>query len=77
MRRSRSISSDKVLSFWRNSSIRLTACMTVVWSRPPNLRPISGNDREVSCLAKYIATWRGRATARARRAECISEIRML
>ena len=29
-------------SRWRKSSINLTAWITVEWSRPPNLRPISG-----------------------------------
>ena len=29
-------------------SILRTACSTVVWSRPPNLRPISGSERDVS-----------------------------
>ena len=61
----------------RNSSILRIACITVVWSRPPNLRPISGSERGVSCFARYIATWRGRATARARRADCMSARRML
>ena len=32
------------------------ACITVVWSRSPNLRPISGRLRWVICLARYIAT---------------------
>lgn len=56
MRRSRSTSSAKFISDVRSSSTFFTACMTVVWSRPPNFRPISGNDREVSCLDRYIAT---------------------
>src|SRR5215469_7871829 len=63
MRRSSSISSAKVVSAAFNSSILRTACITVVWSRPPNLRPISGSERGVSCLHRYIATWRGRARA--------------
>lgn len=54
-----------------SSSTLRTACITVVWSRS-NLRPISGSEREVSCLARYIAIWRGRATVRARREDCIS-----
>ena len=29
-------------------SILRTACSTVVWSRPPNRRPISGKERVVS-----------------------------
>src|SRR3546814_9280769 len=71
MRRSSSTSSAKLASVAFSSSTLRTACMTVVWSRPPNLRPISGSERDVSCLERYIATWRGRATARARRAECM------
>ena len=39
--------------------------MTVEWSRPPNLRPISGYERGVGTLDRYIATCRGRTTARA------------
>ena len=56
IRRNRSTSSAKLLSVVLSSSILRTACITVVWSRPPNLRPISGNEREVNCLARYIAT---------------------
>src|SRR5690606_32548261 len=41
MRRSRSTSSAKPASAAISSPIRLTACITVVWSRLPNLRPIS------------------------------------
>jgi hypothetical protein len=37
----------------------------------------SGSDREVSCFARYIATWRGRATARARRGLAMSVRRIL
>src|SRR5690606_18275085 len=55
MRRRWTRSSSSAPSAWANSSILLTACMTVVWSRPPNLRPISGSEREVSCLARYMA----------------------
>ena len=33
---------------------------------------MSGSDLGVSCFERYIATWRGRATSRARRAEVIS-----
>ncbi len=51
-----SISSESEMSSARNLSICRTACITVVWSRPPNLRPISGNDRLVSCFARYMAT---------------------
>ena len=38
---------------------------------------VSGSDRDVSCFARYMATCRGRATARARRGECMSASRML
>ena len=31
-----------------------------VWSRLPNLRPISGSEREVSSFARYMPIWRGR-----------------
>ena len=46
-----------------NSSILRTACRTVVWSLPPNRRPISGSERSVSVFDRYIATWRGRTTS--------------
>ena len=39
--------------------------------------PDTGNDRVVSCLARYIATLRGRVTIRARRSEVISASRMV
>src|ERR1700693_4981264 len=48
-------------------SILRTACRTVVWSRPPKRRPISGSERSVSVLARYMATWRGRTTLAVRR----------
>ena len=60
-RRSISTSSAIWPSVAFSSSIRRTPCMMVVWSRPPKRRPISGSDRLVSCLHRYIATWRGRA----------------
>jgi hypothetical protein len=53
---SSSISSASVLSVLTRLSIFRTACRTVVWSRPPNRRPISGSERSVSALARYIAT---------------------
>ena len=34
------------------SVTRATACITVVWSRLPNLRPISGRLRLVSCFGQ-------------------------
>ena len=63
-----STSSAKDISHPCSSSTFFTACITVVWSRPPNFRPISGKERDVSCFARYMATCRGRATERARRA---------
>jgi len=50
-----SISAARVLSTPISDSILRTACRTVVWSRPPKRRPISGNERSVSVLARYIA----------------------
>src|SRR2546426_1981499 len=38
-------------------------CSTVVWSLPPNWRPMSGNECFVSWRARYIATWRAVATS--------------
>src|SRR5690606_3509271 len=35
------------------------ACMTVVWSRPPNSSPMRGNDASVSSRARYMAICRG------------------
>ena len=39
----------------------------------PNRRPISGNERSVSVLARYIAIWRGRTTLAVRRDDNMSE----
>ena len=55
-RLSASISSAKALSLPASASILRTACSTVVWSRPPNRRPISGSERSVRTFARYIAT---------------------
>src|ERR1700752_730367 len=55
-RLSDSTSSDSAVSLATSASILRTACSTVVWSRPPNRRPISGSERSVSVLARYIAT---------------------
>src|SRR5690606_10627082 len=33
-----------------SASILRTAWITVVWSRPPNSRPIAGNDRSFRCV---------------------------
>lgn len=38
---------------WR---ILRSACITVVWSRPPNACPIRGSDRSVSSRHRYMAT---------------------
>jgi hypothetical protein len=46
----------KSLSLRRSASILLIECRTVVWCLPPNWRPISGSDAEVSCFTRYIAT---------------------
>ena len=40
-------------------SIFAFACITVVWSRPPNSLPILGSDESVRARERYIATWRG------------------
>src|ERR1700757_1207899 len=68
-----STSSDSALSLATSASILRTACNTVVWSRPPKRRPISGSERRVSVLARYIATWRGRTTFAVRREDKRSE----
>ena len=72
-----SISSDSNESSILSSSILLTACITVVWSLPPKVLPISGKDFEVSCLDKYIAICLGLATALALLGEDISLSLML
>src|SRR5690606_59451 len=56
----------------RASEILRTACSTVVWSRPPNKSPISGRLFWVSSLARYMATWRGKAILAGRRFEYMS-----
>src|ERR1700740_3090495 len=68
-----STSSDSAVSLATSASILRTACNTVVWSRPPKRRPISGSERKVSVLARYIATWRGRTTFAVRREDKRSE----
>ena len=40
---------------WR---ILRSACITVVWSRPPNCWPILGSESSVSSRHRYIAIWR-------------------
>ena len=50
-------------------AVRRQACRTVVWSRPPNCRPIAGSDSPVSSRARYIATWRGQAMRAVRAVE--------
>src|SRR5215471_2236220 len=52
------------LSDCRCCSILAMECMTVVWCLPPNWRPISGNEASVICLARYMATCRGKTMAR-------------
>src|SRR5262249_36590595 len=64
---SSSISSASAVSVLTRFSILRTACSTVVWSRPPKRRPISGSERSVSVLARYMATCRGRTTFAVRR----------
>src|ERR1700752_2795711 len=66
-RLSDSTSSDSETSLVTNASILRTACRTVVWSRPPKRRPISGRERSVRVLARYIATCLGRTTLAVRR----------
>ena len=51
------------------SAVRRHACMTVVWLRPPNARPMAGSVSSVSSRARYMATWRGQATGAARLGE--------
>src|ERR1700722_15008961 len=62
-----SISVASALSVPIRPSILRTAGSTVVWSPPPKRRPISGSERSVSVLARYIAIWRGRTTFAVRR----------
>src|SRR5262249_30382004 len=68
-----SISSAKAMSLPTRPSIFRTACNTVVWSRPPKRRPISGSERRVKVFARYIATCRGRTTLAVRRDDNRSE----
>ena len=49
--------------------IFLSALMTVVWSRPPNSRPILGRERSVSSRHRYMAMWRAETMVRERLAE--------
>ena len=47
---------SKVLRRWAISlRIFLSACMTVVWSRPPNVWPMRGSERSVSSRHRYMA----------------------
>src|SRR5215813_10606340 len=43
-----------------------SACITVVWSRPPNCWPIFGSERSVSSRHRYIAIWRAVTSTRDR-----------
>ena len=54
---------ERVVACASRPSILRTACSTVVWSRPPKRRPISGSERSVSTFDRYMAIWRGRTTA--------------
>src|SRR4028118_339866 len=47
-------------SWARSFSIWRTAWITVVWSRPPKRRPISGSDRGARCLERAVAGPLGR-----------------
>ena len=58
---SRELSSEAM-----RAEVRRQACRTVVWSRPPNCRPIAGSDSPVSSRARYMATCRGQAMRAAR-----------
>src|SRR4029434_1648368 len=68
-----SISSAKAISLPTRPSILRTACRTVVWSRPPKRRPISGSERKVRVFARYMATCRGLTTFAVRRDDSRSE----
>jgi hypothetical protein len=47
---------SKVLRRWAISlRIFLSACMTVVWSRPPKVWPMRGSERSVSSRHRYMA----------------------
>ena len=50
------MSASSSASLARSFSICRTAWITVVWSRPPKRRPMSGSDLGVSCFDSYIAT---------------------
>src|SRR5713226_7769741 len=57
MRRSNSGSRLRKVSIFR------TEWMTVEWCLPPNALPISGREASVRALVRYMAIWRGTATA--------------
>ena len=61
-RHSFSTASREAASSAMRAVVRRQACRTVVWSRPPNSRPIAGSDSPVSSRARYMATCRGQAT---------------
>src|SRR4029079_15420282 len=46
-------------SSWMSYEIHDVACMTWLWSRPPNFFPILGRELSVSSRQRYIATCRG------------------
>ena len=71
------ISSSNLFDSDLSWSTFLTAWITVVWSRPPNFLPISGNYLEVNFFDKYIAIWRGLANDLIRLADIISSTLIL
>src|SRR5699024_5800632 len=55
-----------------SSLIFLFACITVVWSRPPNSSPIRISGISVSSRHRYIAIWRAETSRRERPVPTIS-----
>src|SRR3546814_5640282 len=52
--------------------LRRRPCSTRTYTLFPDTTLFRSSERGVSRLARYIATWRGRATSRTRRAETMS-----
>ena len=73
-RHSFSTASREAASAAMRADVRRQACSTVVWSRPPNWRPIAGSDSPVSSRARYMATWRGHAMRAVRAGERSSSV---
>src|SRR5689334_17981073 len=69
-RRRRFTLSTTLGSTSRSAAIFLCAWRTVEWLRPPNCRPIAGRVSWVSSRARYMATWRAKATSGRR--SCVS-----